>query len=101
MPLSLNYPVISNALEPVHGFRLIILWAPPNIEKIAKLNGSCGPGSGKRVAIFGLGGVGPSALLGARVAGAYPLIAVDISQDKLSLARSLGQTSDLTHSIRS
>jgi Zn-dependent alcohol dehydrogenase len=53
------------------------------------------------VAIFGLGGVGPSALLGARVAGAYPLIAVDISQDKLSLARSLGQTSDLTHSIRS
>lgn len=45
---------------------------------------------GESVGIFGLGGVGLSALLGARAAGAYPLVAVDISKEKLALARSLG-----------
>ena len=45
---------------------------------------------GESVAVFGLGGVGLSALLGARAAGAYPLIAVDLSEDKLALARALG-----------
>lgn len=45
---------------------------------------------GESVAVFGLGGVGLSALLGARAAGAYPLVAVDISPEKLELARSLG-----------
>ncbi len=45
---------------------------------------------GESVAVFGLGGVGLAALLGARAAGAYPLIAVDISAEKLGLARELG-----------
>jgi Zn-dependent alcohol dehydrogenase len=45
---------------------------------------------GESVAIFGLGGVGLAALLGARCAGAYPLIAVDIHQDRLELAAELG-----------
>jgi Zn-dependent alcohol dehydrogenase len=46
------------------------------------------PGQG--VAIFGLGGVGLAALLGAVAAGAYPVVAVDINAEKLSLAGSLG-----------
>lgn len=47
---------------------------------------------GQSVAVFGLGGVGLAALLGARVAGAYPLIAVDVVESKLALARELGAT---------
>jgi len=45
---------------------------------------------GESVAIFGLGGVGLSALLGARAASAFPLIAVDIVPERLALARELG-----------
>lgn len=48
--------------------------------------------SGSSVAIFGMGGVGLSAVMGARAAGAYPIIAVDRVQDKLELARELGAT---------
>lgn len=40
--------------------------------------------------IFGVGGIGLSALLGARVCGCTPLIAVDIHDDKLTLAQELG-----------
>jgi alcohol dehydrogenase len=47
---------------------------------------------GDTVAIFGLGGVGLAALLGARVAGATRIVAVDVVQSKLDLARELGAT---------
>jgi Zn-dependent alcohol dehydrogenase len=46
--------------------------------------------AGESVAVFGLGGVGLAALLGARAAGAYPLIAVDVVAEKLELALALG-----------
>ena len=47
---------------------------------------------GSVVAIIGLGGVGLSALLGAHAAGASRIIAIDVSEDKLCLARQLGAT---------
>jgi len=47
---------------------------------------------GTSVAVFGLGGVGLSSVLGARAAGAFPIIAVDVLADKLELARELGAT---------
>ncbi len=47
---------------------------------------------GSSVAIVGLGGVGLAALLGAVAAGARQIIAVDLSGDKLALARTLGAT---------
>jgi Zn-dependent alcohol dehydrogenase len=47
---------------------------------------------GDSVAVFGLGGVGLAALLGAKVAGAGTLIAVDVVADKLALATELGAT---------
>ena len=53
---------------------------------------SAGVSPGDSVAVFGLGGVGLAALLGARVAGATTLVAVDVVQDKLDLALSLGAT---------
>lgn len=45
---------------------------------------------GQSVAVFGLGGVGLSAVLGAVAAGAYPIVAIDRVPEKLALARSLG-----------
>ncbi|MFJ5673664.1 zinc-binding dehydrogenase [Streptomyces sp. NPDC093097] len=47
---------------------------------------------GQSVAVYGLGGVGLSAVLGARAAGAYPVIAVDPVPDKRELALQLGAT---------
>jgi alcohol dehydrogenase len=42
--------------------------------------------------VVGLGGVGLSVLLGARLAGARQIIAVDLSDDKLAFATQLGAT---------
>lgn len=48
--------------------------------------------TGQSVLVVGLGGVGLSAVLGAIAGGACKIIAADISQDKLDLAKSLGAT---------
>jgi alcohol dehydrogenase len=48
--------------------------------------------SGSSVAVFGLGGVGLAVVMGADLAGAHPIIAVDISEAKLEHALSLGAT---------
>ncbi|MEX0957820.1 MAG: zinc-dependent alcohol dehydrogenase family protein [Burkholderiales bacterium] len=47
---------------------------------------------GARVAVVGLGGVGLNALFGAKVAGASQVIAIDVHDDKLELAKTLGAT---------
>ena len=47
---------------------------------------------GDTVAVIGLGGVGISALQGARIAGADRIIAVDTLEEKLKLAEKLGAT---------
>ena len=49
-------------------------------------------GPGERVAVFGLGGVGLSALLGAVLQEAGTVVAVDVVPDKLALALELGAT---------
>ena len=48
--------------------------------------------AGESVAVFGLGGVGLAALLGARLAGAGTIVATDVVPEKLELARALGAT---------
>ncbi len=47
---------------------------------------------GQSVAVVGLGGVGLSVVLGARLAGARQIVAVDLSDDKLAFAAKLGAT---------
>lgn len=47
---------------------------------------------GSSVAVFGMGGVGLSAVMGARAVGAYPIVAIDRMDDKLQLAREVGAT---------
>jgi len=53
---------------------------------------TAGVPAGTSVAVFGLGGVGLSAVMGARVCGAHPIVAVDVVPWKLQLARELGAT---------
>jgi len=48
--------------------------------------------AGASTAVIGLGGVGLASVLGARAAGARHIVAVDISDAKLELAKSLGAT---------
>ena len=48
--------------------------------------------AGSTVAVVGLGGVGLASLLGAVACGARSIVAVDLSEEKLALARELGAT---------
>ncbi|MBV8093472.1 MAG: zinc-dependent alcohol dehydrogenase family protein [Acetobacteraceae bacterium] len=48
--------------------------------------------AGQSVAVIGLGGVGLASLLGAVAAGARQIVAIDLSDEKLGLARQLGAT---------
>lgn len=50
------------------------------------------PLSGSTIAIFGLGGIGMSALMATMLYQCSKVIAVDVSDDKLSLAKSFGAT---------
>jgi S-(hydroxymethyl)glutathione dehydrogenase/alcohol dehydrogenase len=47
---------------------------------------------GSSVAVFGCGGIGMSAIQGARIVGASEIVAVDVSEEKLCLALELGAT---------
>jgi S-(hydroxymethyl)glutathione dehydrogenase/alcohol dehydrogenase len=48
--------------------------------------------AGKSVAVFGVGGIGMSAVIVAALQGAAAVIAVDVADDKLAQAKSLGAT---------
>jgi alcohol dehydrogenase len=52
--------------------------------------------AGASVAVFGVGGVGLSVIMGAKAAGAYPIVAVATQEQKLALARRAGAT----HTVR-
>jgi len=51
---------------------------------------TAGVRAGQSAVVVGLGGVGLASVLGALASGASPVIAVDLSEDKLALAKSLG-----------
>ena len=48
--------------------------------------------AGQSVSIFGVGGVGLSAVVAAKKVGATPIIAIDLDDEKLSFAKSFGAT---------
>jgi S-(hydroxymethyl)glutathione dehydrogenase / alcohol dehydrogenase len=48
--------------------------------------------AGASLAVFGAGGIGLNAVQGGRLCGAFPLIAVDVADNKLDFARGLGAT---------
>lgn len=74
---------------------------PPEVAAIAGCAVVTGVGAvlnhlagatGEGAAVIGAGGVGLSAVMGLRVIGAYPIIAVDTVSARLSVARELGAT---------
>jgi len=58
------------------------------------------PKPGDSFAVFGVGAVGLSGLMAAKVAGCDPIIAVDIHDSRLDLARELGATHAINHTGR-
>ena len=52
---------------------------------------------GESVAVFGAGGVGLNVIQGARLCGAYPIIAIDANTDKFSLARAFGASHAISY----
>ncbi|MGH7823722.1 MAG: zinc-binding dehydrogenase [Candidatus Binatia bacterium] len=47
---------------------------------------------GRSVAVFGAGGIGLCAIAAAAIVDAYPIVAVDLTEDKLAFARRFGAT---------
>jgi aryl-alcohol dehydrogenase len=58
------------------------------------------PKPGDSFAVFGVGAVGLSGLMAAKVVGCDPIIAVDIHDRRLALARGLGATHTINHTGR-
>jgi len=56
------------------------------------------PRAGDSFVVFGVGAVGLSGLMAAKIAGCDPIIAVDVHEHRLALARELGATHTLNHS---
>jgi aryl-alcohol dehydrogenase len=55
------------------------------------------PAAGDSFAVFGTGAVGLSALMAAKIAGCEPIVAVDVHDHRLALARELGATHTINH----
>lgn len=58
------------------------------------------PRAGDSIAIFGVGAVGLSSLMAARIAGCDPIIAVDVHDHRLAIARGMGATHTINHTNR-
>ncbi len=58
------------------------------------------PKPGDSIAVFGVGTVGLAALMAAKIAGCDPIIAVDVHEHRLKLARELGATHTINHAGR-
>ena len=59
---------------------------------------SLNTGAEDQLMVFGIGAVGLSAVMAGRVVGAHPIVAVDINDERLALARELGATHTLNAS---
>jgi aryl-alcohol dehydrogenase len=55
------------------------------------------PNPGESLAVFGVGAVGLSALMAAKIAGCAPIVAVDVHAHRLALARELGASRVIDH----
>ena len=59
------------------------------------------PRPGDSFVVFGVGAVGLSGLMAARIAGCDPIIAIDVHEHRLALARRIGATHAISHSTTS
>ena len=58
------------------------------------------PRAGDAFAVFGVGAVGLSGLMAAKIMGCDPIIAIDLHDERLALARALGATHAINHAGR-
>ena len=79
-------------IDPELAFELAALFGCAVLTGVGAVVNTARVEPGAKVAVVGLGGVGLSAVLGARLAGARQIVAVDLSADKLAFARELGAT---------
>lgn len=78
------------ALPPGVPFDVAALFGCAVLTGVGAILNTAAVHPGESVVVFGLGGVGLAAVLGARLAGAYPVVAVDPVATKRELARELG-----------
>jgi alcohol dehydrogenase len=79
-------------VDPELPFEVAALFGCAVLTGVGAVVNSAGVRAGDSVAVFGLGGVGIAALLGAVASGAGEIVAVDLLPAKLELARELGAT---------
>jgi alcohol dehydrogenase len=82
-------------VEPELPFELAALFGCAVLTGVGAVVNTAAVRLGESVAVFGLGGVGLAAVLGAVAAGADPVVAVDRVPEKLALARDLGATATI------
>ncbi|WP_374599656.1 zinc-dependent alcohol dehydrogenase family protein [Brevundimonas sp.] len=77
-------------IHPALPFEQAALFGCAVLTGVGAVVNTAGMRAGQSVAVVGLGGIGLASVLGALASGASPVVAVDLSEDKLALARSLG-----------
>ncbi|MBB5661243.1 zinc-dependent alcohol dehydrogenase family protein [Brevundimonas halotolerans] len=77
-------------IDPALPFDQAALFGCAVLTGVGAVVNTAGVRPGQSVAVVGLGGVGLASVLGALACGASPVVAVDLSEDKLALARTLG-----------
>ncbi len=84
-------------VPPDTDFELCCLLADTLTTGFGVINNDAKVQEGESVVIFGVGGIGLGVVLGAHLAGANPIIAIDLHDHKLAKARAFGAT----HTINS
>lgn len=91
-----EYAVVSRRslvkIDPTLSFEEAALFGCAVLTGVGAVVNTARVQAGQRVAVVGLGGVGLAAILGAVAAGAARIVAIDVSPEKLTLAKSLGAT---------
>lgn len=91
-----DYAVVSThsivKVDPEIPFKDVALFGCAVITGVGAVVNTAKVRPGSSVAVVGLGGIGLNAVLGAKLAGAREVIALDINPNKFAMAKSLGAT---------
>ncbi len=91
-----QYSIISESrltpIDPKYGHEVSALMADTITTGFGVISNDAKVRIGQSVCIIGVGGIGLGAVLGAKLAGANPIIAVDLFEHKLELAKKHGAT---------
>jgi len=79
-------------IDPTLPWEIAALFGCAVLTGVGAVINTAGVKPGTSAAVVGLGGVGLNAVLGAVLAGATQIIAIDVLDEKLDLARQLGAT---------